>query len=113
MNRTQALRIITIIIGFYLILTTVRALGDFWNAGDKLTQRQRRLATLQKQQQELYKRKAQVESEEYVEQVARNELGMAKTGEKIIIVPENLLIPPTESVEQNVPNWQKWRDLFF
>ncbi len=113
MNRSRILRIVVIVIGFYLIFTTVRAFGDFWSAGDKLIERQKRLANLQKQQQELIKRKEQVGSEAYVELVARNELGLARAGEKIIIVPDELLLPPLEVSPPMVPNWQKWRDLFF
>ncbi len=55
-------------------------------------------------------------SEEYVEQVGRNKLGLSKTGEKIVIFPEDKIErielevsdQGQKSVVLNKPNWQKW-----
>ncbi|MBI4099809.1 septum formation initiator family protein [Candidatus Microgenomates bacterium] len=111
MNQKRFLRWLIIIVSFYLIVTTSQAIVDLWRSGDKLTNRERELAALQVQQQELTKQKKRVESQDYLEKVARNELGMSKPGEEIIIVPPELLAQSPEASPDATPNWEKWMKL--
>lgn len=65
------------------------------------------------QQQFLKERLYYVKTNEFVENEAREKLGMVKEGELIV------LAPPTENkkiivdTENKNPNWQKWWNLFF
>ncbi len=108
MTRRRFLRWLIVIICFYLIVTTSQAIVDLWRAGDKLTRREQELAALQSQQQDLLKEKRRVESQEYLEKVARNQLGLSKPGEEVIIVPQDLLARPPTTLPDTTPNWQKW-----
>lgn len=55
----------------------------------------------------------------YIEQEARNKLGLAKPGETVVIMPEatrsgNQTEPSKEiQSEPIMPNWKKWWKLFF
>jgi cell division protein DivIC len=53
-----------------------------------------------------------VQTEAFIEQEARNKLGLVKEGEYIVLLP-----PPEEEQQKakikDKPNWQKWWDLFF
>lgn len=114
MSRKQFVRIIIIVISVYLIVTTVRSMVDLWNAGDKLTKRQQTLAVLQQEQQRLLERKAKVESEEYLEKVARDELGLSREGEETILIPAELLAAPApKAYDLQAPYWQQWASLFW
>lgn len=113
MNRKRLLRWLIIIVCFYLIVTTTQAIVDLWRSGDKLTRRERELAALQAQQQELLKQKKTVESQDYMERVARNQLGLSKPGEEVIIVPSDLLASGPVASADATPNWQKWARLLF
>ena len=53
-----------------------------------------------------------VKTTHFVEEEARNKLGMVKPGEHIIIAPP----PPTQKLTTQTlpdPNWKKWLKLFF
>lgn len=107
-------RLLVIIFCLYFIVTTIQAIADLWKAGDKLTQRKKRVETLQKEQDTLLARQFKVNSPSYWEKIARDQLGLSKEGEEIIIIPQELLIDRTRiSSEPAIPNWQKWVKLVF
>lgn len=63
----------------------------------------------------LQKRLGEVQSEEFVEEQARNKLNMKLPEEKILIVPDDLKLEirgREEELEVEKPNWQKWWGLF-
>lgn len=114
MTKRRWLRWAIILICAYLIVTTTRSIVEFWKAGDKITTREDQLNQLNKQNKQLLAEKARVESADYMEKVAREQLGLSKLGEQIVIIPEDLLkaqlaIASTEAR----PNWQKWWKLWF
>ncbi len=106
-----------------LVIVTIALLFIIKNiVGSILTLRQnsRIVSTLKgKEQEEKQKRqflKQQlyfVNTPQFVENEAREKLGMVKPGEHIVLAP-----PPTESkkvgsTSDNVPNWERWWKLFF
>ncbi len=97
----------------YLIVTTIKAIADLWRAGDKLTAREGRVAALKAEQEELLRKKAIVENPNYWEKVARDQLGLSKPGEEIIIIPSELLASAPTASPDATPNWQKWANLLF
>ena len=60
--------------------------------------------------------KQHYQGEEFIEEQARNKLNLAKEGETIVILPPNveeLVGWREENGPEELPNWQKWRNLFF
>ena len=114
LNNRKFLRLITIVVCLYLIVTTSKAIVDLWSAGDKLTTRESRVAVLKAQQEELLRKKAAAENPNFWEKVARDQLGLSKPGEEIIIIPQELLADHTvPTTLDNTPNWEKWMRLLF
>lgn len=114
MNRKQAARLAVIIIGLYLIVTTIQSTFDLFKAGDKLTAREKRVAILKKEQEELLRQKAIVNNPNFLEKTARDQLGLSKPGEEMIIIPGDLLKDNTPVVPSDTtPNWQRWIKLVF
>lgn len=73
-------------------------------------------ADLEKENAKLQADAKYVESDYYVEKVAREELQKAKPGETVVIMPEERVQPAANSGEKNVnkreeKNWEKWWDL--
>jgi predicted cobalt transporter CbtA len=70
---------------------------------------------LEKEHQELLEKKEYYQSEEFVEQEARNRLNLGKPGETVVILPPN--VGETEEITSTptpeLPNWQRWWRLFF
>ncbi len=114
MTRKQAARLIIVLIGLYLIVTTIQAIFDLWKAGDKLTQREKRVEVLKKDQENLQRQKAIASNPNFLEKTARDQLGLSKPGEEIIIIPQDLLKDNTPIIPPDTtPNWKKWQRLIF
>ena len=85
---------------------------DLWRASDKLTRRQQALTALCAQRDELLRQKNKVDSPDFLEKVARDQLGLSKPGEETVIIPEELLsLGVVEASIDAAPNWQKWARL--
>jgi cell division protein FtsB len=102
-------KLIIAIICLYLIVTTIQAIFDLWRAGDKQVAREKSLAALRQEQETLLQKKALIETPAYWEKVARDQLGMAKPGEAVVIIPQELLADQAKIATPDAsPNWQKW-----
>ena len=71
---------------------------------------------LEEERDKLKKEQENVNSEYYLEKVAREELHLTKPGETVVIVPESILIgTQTNDVEEKVlevkPNWMLWFEI--
>lgn len=96
-----------------IIVNTIRSLGDYYRAENRLKTTRERLDKAKADRQRLLREKRKVESNEFVEEEARNRLGMARPGERVIILPEDFQTPMPESPKDTTPNWVKWWRLFF
>lgn len=114
MHKRRWLRALIIIICLYLIVTTGQAIVDLWKAGDKELFRQKRYEVLVEEQKRLLAEKQLAQSREYWEKIARDDLGMSKKGEEVLIIPDELLVDKTPFLVPDIrPNWRKWVDLLF
>lgn len=105
-------KLIIAIICIYLIVTTIQAILDLWRAGDKEVTREKNLAELRQEQDKLLQKKAAIETPAYWEKVARDQLGMVKPGEEVVIIPQELLADQAKIATPDAsPNWQKWARL--
>jgi cell division protein FtsB len=61
----------------------------------------------------------EVQSSDFIEKQIRDKLGFAKSGEAVVILPEESIIrslaPPENVLQETLPdpNWKKWKKLFF
>jgi len=53
-----------------------------------------------------------VKSDQFIEEEARNKLFMVKPGESGVILPSNLGSGKPGAPARELPNWQKWLNLF-
>ncbi|MBU0619222.1 septum formation initiator family protein [Patescibacteria group bacterium] len=84
---------------------------------DRLKLASEQLAEAQQENQELKLKKHFFNTDEFVEQEARNKLFMAKEGEVIVVLPEELRdLPEEQSIvnyDSSQPVWHQWLDLFW
>jgi cell division protein FtsB len=114
--RKKLINLTILIVGVGLIISLSRDILRLLKAGDRIKQSQVRVEELEKKNRELAGLKAYYESEEFIEQQARNKLNLSKKGETVVVLPENVeeLIdyqPPGE-LEKD-PSWRQWWNLFF
>lgn len=114
MEKGKIIRPIIIVVCIYMIVTTASGTLEMLKAGDKVTGREKELLKLKEEQQNLIVRKKQAVSTDRLEQVAYGKLGMAREGEEVIIIPQELLGDSSKPVVvDQTPNWKKWVALFF
>lgn len=74
---------------------------------------QDKLQQVKEQKENLKRKLAEVESQEYIEREARNKLNKGKEGEIVLILPSiSPFIEPTPTPIDTSANWQKWVRLF-
>ena len=83
----------------------------------EVTLREEELKKLKEEQSELKIQLEEITSQEYIERQLRNELGLTKENEIVLVLPpDDILIKLLPVVEEEVleikPNWQKWAEVF-
>lgn len=112
--KNRLIVIISIILGLYLIVTLSKSIFDLQKKQGRTKEIESSLSGLKSQNEKLKKRLQEVKSPEYVEKIARDKLNMAKPGESIVILPEEIQNPKIEVENKiEIPNYQKWYQLFF
>jgi cell division protein FtsB len=105
-----------LIIGLSLIISLSRDILRLLRSGERIKLAEEKVYQLEKEQQELLEKKQYYRSVEFIEEEARNKLGLARPGETIVILPPNIpkiLGQQEEKPTEELPNWQKWWRLFF
>ena len=83
----------------------------------EVTLREEELKKLKEEQSELKIKLEEITSQEYIERQLRNELGLTKENEIVLVLPpDDILIKLLPVVEEEVveikPNWRKWAEVF-
>lgn len=108
-----------IVIGSFIVVSLSRSLWSRYRRTERLEELQAEVSVLEKEQAELGQRREEVTSEGFLEEEARDKLQMVKPGEKLVILPENVLekiVSGGKIASGNPdlrPNWRRWCGLFF
>lgn len=82
--------------------------------GVNIKSTQDKLNQVKQQQDELKRKRASVESREYIEKEARDKLNLGKEGEIAVVAPSvSPIAELTPAPFDTSTNWQKWVKLFF
>lgn len=96
-----------------LIISLVRGIQLSQRSKVRIESMQQTKEKLLAEREKLKKEKEYVQSPFYLEEVARNELHMSKTGETVVIIPGDLVVGGEEMSRSQAhvvekENWQKW-----
>ena len=113
--RKAGLQIIIIIVGIILIIKLCGDILRLRRVTDQVKLAKKKVEQLEDEKRELLKKKEYYQSEEFIEQEARNKLNMARPGETIVVLPQAVdkSSGPGEKKTEEFQNWQKWWKLFF
>jgi len=105
-----------IVFQILLIISLVKGIVKSKQVALRITSMQEEKAKLEAEQAKIKQEEEYVASSYYLEKVARDELGLAKIGEKVVIVPDGVLNrEPADAKavagEGEKANWQKWWDV--
>lgn len=108
---------LAIIFSLILIINFSKDLWQLLGRRDRINQAEEKLTEAKIDNQELKAQKNQYQQEEFFESEARNKLLMAKEGEVVVILPEELKDLKDEVVEQTepveLPVWRQWLEIFW
>jgi len=113
--KKKPIQVLIIVIGIVLIVSLSRSILKMFRAKDELKLAEQKIEELQKEAAILTEKKDFYQSEEFIEQEARNKLNMVKEGETVVVLPPNLkeLLGGRENQPQILlPNWRQWLNLF-
>jgi len=102
-----------ILLGLYLIVSFSRDIFGLLNKTKETGKEQEKLDGLKADNVNLKQQLEYVQSNEFIEKEARDKLGMAKEGEAVVLMPENVSKSSENQIQGEVPNWKKWWQLFF
>lgn len=111
MNRKQLISIILFITCIVFTLDLIRSYTHLMDRRKSMQDAQEKLAELAEQQQNLERKLAGTNTQEFIEQQAREKLNMSKSGELVVILP-TISLAPSPSPTPDYPIWEQWVNLF-
>lgn len=102
-----------ILLSLILSVRAVAAIIDLRARKYTVTERREAVEKVKKENEILKKQIEVVASEEYVEKIARDKLGMVKEGESIVLLPDEVKGGSKREELKKRTNWQQWWGLFF
>ncbi len=113
MIKRNLVLLLAVLIIVPVIFSGVKRISSFRGTSQKVDEAQAELEQLKKENEDLKRELQYKSSEGFAEGEIRNKLGMVKQGETEVIItkPEEQKAEGGSQQDQ-IPNWQKWRDLF-
>lgn len=116
----MAKKIVIVLVGIVAVAITWSLIGQIMTtlkSGDRLQEATERLHKLEVKNKELKRKLEEVKTPAFLEEQARDKLGLVREGETIVIIPQEKLdrvLGVTKKVEEvKLPNWLGWLKLFF
>ncbi|OGD71596.1 hypothetical protein A3D09_02815 [Candidatus Collierbacteria bacterium RIFCSPHIGHO2_02_FULL_49_10] len=101
--------------GFYLVWTLSKGIWELRTANLRIDEARQILAREQAKAEQLKRKWTEVQTADYLEKVARNDLNMQKEGETIVVLPSNQPASAESygeaKEEKELKNWEKWWNL--
>lgn len=117
---------LVLIVGFfvvaYMLYNLTVSIYDNWQIEQHISEAQKRNEELTLENKEKLEKLQYITSEQYIEKIAKQNLGLINPGEKVIIIPDSDLVILTESedaaalseqLRASWPNSKKWWKFFF
>lgn len=107
-----------IVVGILLSVTLVRNILVISSANQKIEKIKNEIADIESKNNHLKVQLEKTSREEFLEEQARNKLGLIREGEVVIVLPDEETLKqfspkiPEEEVSLPDPNWKKWLKLF-
>lgn len=110
-----------IIIGLILIVNISRSILDLSGRNKVVEEAELRVRKAEEENATLREKYYEVTRDEYLEEVAREKLGLGKEGEMVVVLPKSIkeddsAVGQAEGEEKQVepqPVWRQWAKLFF
>lgn len=110
----KVLAIFIVIACLLIINNLIHSIYNLWQKRDLVTLAQEELSKEKEQNKALKSKLSLADSQQFIEEEARNKLFLVKPGEEILITKDLPNASSSAELERNEKlNWQKWWELFF
>lgn len=104
-------RVLVAVVSLGLCVSAASTIIDLWHRTDLITNRKKDLEKVVSENSALEKELAKTKTDGYIEQIARNKLGLVKNGETVVLLPQAPGAITQSKFADTRKNWQKWWDL--
>ena len=113
--KRNSLLLLVFILALILAVNGTKRILSLHGNSQKVVEAQQKLEALKRENEDLRNEFSYKKSDRFAEGEIRNKLGLARPGEDVYVVPkeESSQQLAVSSQQNQKPNWQKWRDLFF
>lgn len=104
--------LVSLVVAYNLVIQIMAAV----KSGERLSQAADTVYKLEAKNKELRKKLAEIQSSEFIEEQARDKLGLSKKGETVVIIPEEklkLVLGASQAAQVRLPNWLGWLKVFW
>ncbi|SRR5258708_23127426 len=107
--------ILIIAICLYIIKGLATSIYTLWQKQDLIVQAQKELEMQKDKHNQLQKQLSYSQTQQFIEEEARDKLFMGKPNEQTVILPTDFLTkqPKTKTIINSSPNLKKWLELFY
>ena len=110
----KLVRAVILIILITMGIGIVRSVYTLSQKKGIIAERQRVLAGLISQNNQLQQELREATSPAFIEQAARDKLGLVREGETVVIMDKSQIVNPnSQNNPQELPPWKQWWSLFF
>ena len=115
-KRKQWFFVVFLIISGLMLISLYNGLSDLTSTKDRFIKAESEVVRLETEKKLLEQQITGANQEIVREKVIRDKLGLAKPGEIVVILPEDIgetvVNPDKNNQEEQLPNWKKWLNLF-
>ena len=110
--------LIILVLTILMAISLIRNIIRIRKVDDKIDMAREKVVKLKKKNIDLQAQLEIAQSDEYIERQIRNELGLVKEGERIVVLPEDAvlekLVVDRPQKEESLPDpiWKKWAKMF-
>lgn len=106
--------VLLVIVLLLIINGLLHSIYDLWQKQSLVVSAQKELDLQKLKNAKLKGELTFVQSQQFVDEEARNKLFLAKPGEQRVVIAKELINgEKTSQQKKSIPNWQQWLNLFF
>jgi cell division protein DivIC len=114
----KILIILAIILVLFIAYKLIRQITDAIRSGDRLSSQAETVFNLEAKNKKLKQKLSEVQSKQFIEEQARNKLGLGRSGETVVIIPDEKLkavLGASNSAYEKprLPNYLGWFRVFW
>ncbi|MBI4039092.1 septum formation initiator family protein [Candidatus Daviesbacteria bacterium] len=105
-----------ILVVLVIVYNLIAQIMEAVKSGERLSSAAETVYKLEIKNKELKQKLFQVQSVEFIEEQARNKLGLSKTGESVVVIAEEklkMILGASQTAQIRLPNWLGWLRVFW